>query len=109
MILIFFNLGRGLGFTSSNDDHLSLTFTFGSDAGNARAWMILLADTHLEEQRMKITATILSLLFALLLLSGLSSCAKVGSERWCKKMEEKSAGDWTATEAKDYAKHCLIK
>jgi hypothetical protein len=34
---------------------------------------------------------------------------KIGSERWCKNMEEKPKGDWTATEAKDYAKHCIIK
>ena len=42
-------------------------------------------------------------------LSGLSGCApEVGSERWCKAMEEKPKGDWTANEALDYAEHCLI-
>jgi hypothetical protein len=40
----------------------------------------------------------------------LTACApEVGSERWCRKMEEKPKGDWTANEAKDYAKHCLFK
>ncbi len=38
-----------------------------------------------------------------------SGCAPVGSEAWCKKMEEKPKGDWTANEAKDYAKHCIIE
>jgi hypothetical protein len=45
----------------------------------------------------------------LTLVTGLSSCAKVGSKRWCKNMEEKSAADWTAREAKDYAKHCVFE
>lgn len=35
--------------------------------------------------------------------------AEVGSEKWCGKMENKAKGDWTATEAKDYAKHCVFK
>ena len=49
---------------------------------------------------------ILIALTALLML--LSGCAEVGSERWCKKMDDKSAGDWTANEAADYAKHCVF-
>ena len=40
----------------------------------------------------------------------MTACSpEVGSEKWCKKMEEKSAADWTAREAKDYAKHCVFK
>ncbi|WP_281561071.1 DUF3012 domain-containing protein [Thalassomonas sp. RHCl1] len=40
----------------------------------------------------------------------LAACApEVGSEKWCAQMKEKPKGDWTATEAKDYAKHCLFK
>lgn len=35
--------------------------------------------------------------------------AEVGSQKWCGKMENKAKGDWTATEAKDYAKHCVFK
>lgn len=39
----------------------------------------------------------------------LSGCAPaIGSEEWCSDMEEKSKGDWTVTEAKDYAKHCIF-
>ena len=38
------------------------------------------------------------------------ACApEVGSEKWCAQMKEKPKGDWTATEAKDYTKHCLFK
>jgi hypothetical protein len=32
----------------------------------------------------------------------------IGSEEWCKEMKEKPKGDWTATEAKDYTKHCIL-
>ncbi|MCF7822023.1 MAG: DUF3012 domain-containing protein [Mariprofundaceae bacterium] len=33
---------------------------------------------------------------------------EVGSKAWCQQMKEKPKGDWTATEAKDYTKHCLF-
>jgi len=46
------------------------------------------------------------LLAAVILLGG--GCAEVGSERWCKNMEEKPKGDWTANEAADYTKHCIF-
>ncbi|MCH4295874.1 DUF3012 domain-containing protein [Shewanella sp. 3B26] len=47
---------------------------------------------------------------ALTLVAGLAACApEVGSEAWCKKMEEKPKGDWSANEAADYAKHCVFK
>lgn len=35
--------------------------------------------------------------------------AEVGSEKWCDGMENKPKGDWSANEAKDYAKHCVFK
>ena len=38
----------------------------------------------------------------------LGSCAKVGSAAWCENMEEKPKGDWTANEANDYTKYCLM-
>jgi hypothetical protein len=45
----------------------------------------------------------------LLAVAGLSACApEVGSDAWCKAMEEKPKGDWTANEAVDYAKHCAF-
>jgi predicted metal-binding protein len=58
---------------------------------------------------MKTTKMILAITLAMLFLATLPACAKVGSERWCKKMQEKSAADWTASESKDYAKHCVLK
>ncbi|MCI5149904.1 MAG: DUF3012 domain-containing protein [Candidatus Electrothrix sp. MAN1_4] len=39
----------------------------------------------------------------------LSGCpATVGSERWCQNMREKPKTDWSANEAVDFAKHCII-
>ena len=39
----------------------------------------------------------------------LSGCApKIGSEEWCADLKEKPKADWTATEAKDFAKHCIF-
>jgi hypothetical protein len=50
---------------------------------------------------------ILLSIFSLLLIT---ACApEVGSKDWCAQLKEKPKGDWTATEAKDYAKHCLFK
>ncbi len=50
----------------------------------------------------KLTATI-----GLLLV--LTACAPaVGSKEWCESMKEKPKGDWTAEEAKDFAKHCVF-
>jgi hypothetical protein len=40
----------------------------------------------------------------------LSACsAEVGSKEWCADMKAKPKGEWTANEASDYAKHCLLK
>ncbi|AOE49336.1 DUF3012 domain-containing protein [Kangiella sediminilitoris] len=40
----------------------------------------------------------------------LSACEpEVGSERWCKAMKEKDKGDWTANEAADFMKHCIVE
>lgn len=44
------------------------------------------------------------------LLLGLTACGpEVGSDKWCEQMKEKDKGDWTANEAKDFAKHCIFK
>jgi hypothetical protein len=50
------------------------------------------------------------ILFILMLgVLSLAACApEVGSKRWCASMDEKPKGDWTANEAGDYARHCLI-
>jgi DUF3012 family protein len=40
----------------------------------------------------------------------LAACApEVGSERWCEAMRDKPRGDWTANEALEYAKSCIIE
>lgn len=52
---------------------------------------------------MRLLAAALATLF-------LTACApEVGSDEWCKQMKEKDKGEWTATEAKDFAKHCILK
>ena len=39
----------------------------------------------------------------------LTACSPdVGSKEWCADMGKKSKADWTATEAKDFAKHCIL-
>ncbi len=45
-----------------------------------------------------------------MLISWLAACTpEVGSPEWCEKMKEKDKGDWTANEAKDYMKYCVLK
>lgn len=40
----------------------------------------------------------------------ITACSpEVGSDAWCKQMQEKSKADWTAGETSDYAKHCIFK
>ena len=54
---------------------------------------------------MKFTALIV--LTTALLLTG---CApEVGSKKWCEQLENKPKGDWSANEAKDFAKHCIFR
>lgn len=49
---------------------------------------------------------IFSLIIISILLAG---CApKIGSEEWCNDMKEKPKGDWTATQTKDFTKHCIF-
>ncbi|QIR15745.1 DUF3012 domain-containing protein [Shewanella aestuarii] len=53
----------------------------------------------------KLLATSVVCIFAL----GITACSpEVGSEAWCKKMEDKPKGDWSANEAADYTKHCVF-
>jgi len=40
---------------------------------------------------------------------GLSACSpEVGSKEWCEQLKEKPKGEWTANEAGDFAKHCIL-
>ena len=48
-------------------------------------------------------------LFLALLLTQIVACSpEIGSEKWCENLKEKPKGEWTANEAKDFAKHCLF-
>jgi hypothetical protein len=56
------------------------------------------------------TSKLASMFSALVVVMSLSACApEVGSDAWCKQMEDKPKGDWTVNEAGDYAKHCVFK
>ena len=59
---------------------------------------------------MRILIRNISVFTTLSLFALLAGCSpEVGSEAWCKKMDEKPKGEWTANEAADYAKHCVFK
>lgn len=54
--------------------------------------------------------TAIQLLLVLSCLGLGAGCSpKVGSEAWCKAMDKKPKGEWTANEASDYAKHCIFR
>jgi len=54
--------------------------------------------------------TAAAILIMALTAASLAACApEVGSEKWCAKMKEKPKADWTASEAGDYAKHCVFE
>lgn len=58
----------------------------------------------------KIMKRLLRCLCILTPMALLTACgAEVGSKKWCEGMESKPKGDWSANEAKDYAKHCVFK
>ena len=53
----------------------------------------------------KIVAGSAIILFAV----ALAACSPaIGSKEWCEDMKEKDKGQWTGTEAKDFAKHCIL-
>ncbi len=43
------------------------------------------------------------------LAASIAACSpEVGSEEWCDDMKQKPKGDWTASQATDFAKHCIL-
>lgn len=59
---------------------------------------------------MNLLAQFLRLVLSGALLLALAACApEVGSEKWCANMKAKAKADWTANEAVDYTKHCILK
>lgn len=46
---------------------------------------------------------------AILFAGVLSACSpEVGSKEWCEDIKEKPKGDWTASEAAEFAKSCIL-
>lgn len=46
---------------------------------------------------------------AILVAATLTGCTpEVGSVRWCEMMQETPRGDWSANDALDYGRHCLL-
>ncbi|MEE8474532.1 MAG: DUF3012 domain-containing protein [Myxococcota bacterium] len=37
------------------------------------------------------------------------ACAPMGSQAWCKKLKGTPKGDWSANEAKNFARHCVFR
>jgi hypothetical protein len=59
--------------------------------------------------RSLVSSTALIALVAALLMT-VSGCApEVGSPRWCEAMKQKPRGDWTANEALEFARSCVIQ
>jgi hypothetical protein len=53
--------------------------------------------------------TITRMLGACAVALSLSACApEVGSPEWCADLKEKPKGDWTANEAVEFTKNCLL-
>ena len=56
----------------------------------------------MEMTKLYTALTVAGLLFA-------TACSPaVGSKEWCEELENKDKGQWTAQEAKDFAKHCIL-
>ena len=53
--------------------------------------------------------TIICTLLIFILSLGTGCAPEVGSDAWCKKMEGKPKADWSANEAREYAKNCIFK
>ena len=54
------------------------------------------------------TRHVVSTLIALSFIAIAACEPEVGSEAWCSDLKEKPKGDWTANEAADFAKHCIL-
>lgn len=53
----------------------------------------------------RITLLIVSEAFAAMA----SACSpEVGSKEWCEDLKAKPKGDWSANEAMDFTKHCIL-
>lgn len=58
-----------------------------------------------------VSAARVGLVLGMLFLAGglVTACEpEVGSDEWCQDLKDKPKGDWTANEAADFAKHCVL-
>jgi len=47
---------------------------------------------------------------ALFFVLTITACSpEVGSDQWCADMKATPSGDWSANQASDFAKHCILK
>lgn len=53
--------------------------------------------------------SIFKVLLLISVVSMASSCAQVGSQRWCASLKDKPKGEWTFNETKDYTAKCFFK
>jgi len=52
---------------------------------------------------------VLALALAFVASAGLTACSpEVGSKEWCEDLKKKDKGEWTANEAKEFAKNCVL-
>jgi hypothetical protein len=59
---------------------------------------------------MKIAKKYIYMILSGISLLLLSACAaEIGSDEWCADLKEKPKADWTANEAADFTKHCILK
>ncbi len=56
-----------------------------------------------------LTARMPALLGAALVVVVAACSPEVGSKEWCDEMKEKPKGEWSANEAGDFAKNCVLR
>lgn len=50
------------------------------------------------------------LLSSMAFVAALAACSpEIGTKAWCDDLAEKTKSDWTASEATDFAKYCLLR
>ena len=58
---------------------------------------------------MPVLKKIVTLGFVTAFALGVAACSPaVGTPEWCTEMKDKPKGDWTANEATEFAKNCLL-
>lgn len=56
---------------------------------------------------MKIKLSVLTMILGLFVVGACSP--EVGSKEWCADLEKKPKGEWSANEAAEFAKSCILK